>query len=186
MAFVSIFAPLPAQIAVLGACISILAGLFIAYVEQETERERQRAELLEKLQANARPSTIFSTCTAAFANSLADLRAKHPDAILRQFAVLKLASVIEQAVRSLAEGVITFASTERGGPSTSNFCRAPARRFTVQPLGKGGRLLRDQPDARACPYSFRRKARSCDRTDRHPPRQAVASNRRPPVSLICS
>jgi hypothetical protein len=33
MALVSTFAPLPAQLAVLGACVSILAGLFIAYVE---------------------------------------------------------------------------------------------------------------------------------------------------------
>ena len=35
MALVSTFAPLPAQIAGLGACISILAGWFIAYIEQE-------------------------------------------------------------------------------------------------------------------------------------------------------
>ena len=40
MALVSTFAPLPAQIAVLGACVSILAGLFVAYVEQEDQRER--------------------------------------------------------------------------------------------------------------------------------------------------
>ena len=112
MALVSIFAPLPAQIAVLGACISILAGLFVAYVEQEAERERQRAELLEQLQvpiALAPEHDLFDLYSA-FANSLAGL-AKHPDPILRQFAILKLASVIEQ-VRSLAEGVIVFTSTE--------------------------------------------------------------------------
>src|SRR5205085_4056411 len=50
MGLVSTFAPLPAQVAVLGACVSILAGLFVAYVEQEDERERRRADLLEKLQ----------------------------------------------------------------------------------------------------------------------------------------
>lgn len=112
MALVSIFAPLPAQIAVLGACISILAGLFVAYVEQEAERERQRAELLEKLQvpiALAPEHDLFGLYSA-FANSLAGL-AKHPDPILRQFAVLKLSSVIEQ-VRSLSEGVINFIGTE--------------------------------------------------------------------------
>src|SRR3982074_3339019 len=53
MALVSTFAPLPAQIAVLGACISLLAGLFVAYVEQDAEREQRRAELLEKLQVPA-------------------------------------------------------------------------------------------------------------------------------------
>jgi hypothetical protein len=49
MALVSAFAPLPAQIAVLGSCISILAGLFVSYVDQEEERERRRSDLLEKL-----------------------------------------------------------------------------------------------------------------------------------------
>ena len=43
MALVAAFAPLPAQIAVLGSCVSILAGLFVAYVEQEDVRERRRA-----------------------------------------------------------------------------------------------------------------------------------------------
>ncbi len=48
-ALVSLFGPLPARIAVLGAFVSILAGLFLSYVEQEDERERRRAELLEQL-----------------------------------------------------------------------------------------------------------------------------------------
>ena len=47
---------------------------------------------------------------SAFANSLAGL-AKHPDPILRQFAVLKLSAVIEQ-IRSLSEGLVTFTGTE--------------------------------------------------------------------------
>ncbi len=112
MVLVSTFAPLPAQIAVLGACISILAGLFLAYVEQDADREQRRAELLEKLQVPVAlaPEHDLFDLYSAFANSLAGL-AKHPDQILRQFAVLKLALVIEQ-VRSLAEGVITFTSTE--------------------------------------------------------------------------
>lgn len=112
MALVSTFAPLPAQIAILGATVSILAGLFVAYVEQEAEREQQRAELLEKLQVPVAlaPQHDLFDLYSAFANSLAGL-AKHPDPILRQFAVLKLSSVIEQ-VRSLSEGVITFTGTE--------------------------------------------------------------------------
>ena len=35
MALVTTFAPLPAQLAVLGAFISILGGLFVSYLEQE-------------------------------------------------------------------------------------------------------------------------------------------------------
>src|SRR4051812_12388276 len=35
MAVVAAFAPQPAQIAALGSCVSVLAGLFVAYLEQE-------------------------------------------------------------------------------------------------------------------------------------------------------
>ena len=49
MALVCIFASLSAQLATLGACVSILAGLFVSYVGQEDRRERRRGELLEKL-----------------------------------------------------------------------------------------------------------------------------------------
>jgi hypothetical protein len=37
MALVSVFAPLPAQVAVLGALVSVMAGLFLSYLEQENE-----------------------------------------------------------------------------------------------------------------------------------------------------
>src|SRR4051812_17489131 len=90
MALVSTFTPLSAQVAVLGACVSILAGLFVAYVEQEDERERRRAELLEKLQvpiALAPEHELFDLYSD-FARSLVAL-AGHSDPVLRQFAVLK-------------------------------------------------------------------------------------------------
>src|SRR5947207_15882050 len=61
-ALVSTFAPPPAQIAVLGSTVSILAGLFVAYVEQEDARERSRAELLDTLRVPlklAREPDIF-------------------------------------------------------------------------------------------------------------------------------
>jgi hypothetical protein len=47
MALISAFGPLPAQIAVLGAFISILGGLFLSYLEQNDQREEERAEALE-------------------------------------------------------------------------------------------------------------------------------------------
>jgi hypothetical protein len=49
MALVGAFAPLPAQIAVLGALVSILGGLFVSYMQQERDRDRQRNEVLERL-----------------------------------------------------------------------------------------------------------------------------------------
>ena len=67
MALVATFAPVPAQVAVLGACVSILAGLFVAYAEQEEARERRRAELLERLRIPWRwpVSTNSSTSTVS-------------------------------------------------------------------------------------------------------------------------
>ena len=45
MALVATFAPLPAQLAVLGAFVSILGGLFVSYLEQEENRDRRRTEV---------------------------------------------------------------------------------------------------------------------------------------------
>lgn len=112
MALVSSFAPLPAQIAVLGSCISILAGLFVSYVDQEEERERRRAALLEKLRipvALAPEHDLFDQYSG-IADSLSELAKQH-DPVLRRFSLLKLASVSEQ-VKSLARGIVIFSSTE--------------------------------------------------------------------------
>src|SRR5262249_9722952 len=50
MALVCAFGPPPAQLAVLGAAVSTLAGLFLSYLDQEELRDRRRSEVLEKLQ----------------------------------------------------------------------------------------------------------------------------------------
>lgn len=112
MALVSTFAPLPAQLAVLGACVSILAGLFIAYVEQEDLRERRRTALLETLRiplALAPQHDLFDQY-CAFAGALDEL-ATQPDPVLRRFALLKLVSLSEQ-VGQMARGTVVFSSTE--------------------------------------------------------------------------
>ncbi|HYT87564.1 MAG TPA: hypothetical protein VEL76_02490, partial [Gemmataceae bacterium] len=112
VALVSTFAPVPAQVAVLGACVSILAGLFVAYAEQEEARERRRAELLERLRiplALAPEHKLFDQY-CVIAEALAGL-ARQPDPVLRQFALVKLASIAGQ-VQSLAQGTVVFTSTE--------------------------------------------------------------------------
>src|SRR3954452_13920521 len=71
-ALVSAFAPEPAQIAVLGSTVSILAGLFVAYVEQEDAREKSRFDLLGTLRvplALATDADLFDRF-AAFGESL--------------------------------------------------------------------------------------------------------------------
>jgi hypothetical protein len=112
MALTAVFAPLPAQIAAIGASISILIGLLVAYLEQDDERERRRARLMEKLQipiALAPEHELFDQY-CAFASALAEL-AKQPDPLLRDLALNKLASITEQ-MNSLAKGQVVFSGTE--------------------------------------------------------------------------
>src|SRR4051812_29907304 len=90
MALVSAFGPLPAQLAVLGAFISILGGLFLSYLAQDEQRERQRSELLEQLSlplALAADQDLYAQYLAISRglNSLG----QQSDPILRQIALLK-------------------------------------------------------------------------------------------------
>src|ERR1700679_1399796 len=49
MAAVSIFGGLSSQMAMLGAFISVLGGMFLSYLGQADDREKQRAEMIESL-----------------------------------------------------------------------------------------------------------------------------------------
>lgn len=112
MALVCALAPLPAQLAVLGGLLSILGGLFLSYLEQEEERERRRAELLERLAVplSLAPEHELYDQYLAFCRALTDL-AEQADPILREIAVLKLSSVNGQ-IESLAGGTVVFSGTE--------------------------------------------------------------------------
>ena len=59
VSLVCAFAPLPAQIGVLGSCVSMLCGLFVSYVEQEEKRENRRMEVLRRLRTC--PKTDLAT-----------------------------------------------------------------------------------------------------------------------------
>lgn len=112
MALVCAFGSLPAQLAVLGAFISILAGLFLSYLEQEEERERRRNEVLEELAVplTLAPEHDLYDQYLAICTTLTEL-AGNSDPILREIAVLKLASVTGQ-LDALAGGTAVFAGTE--------------------------------------------------------------------------
>jgi threonine/homoserine/homoserine lactone efflux protein len=49
MGLVAAFGALPAQLAMLGCFVSIVGGLFLAYLGQEDERDRQRNAAIESL-----------------------------------------------------------------------------------------------------------------------------------------
>lgn len=112
MALVMVFAPPEAQLAVLGAYVTILGGLLLAYMSQEADRDRRRAEQLDRLTVplTLAPEHDLFEQYLAVCQALTELAAQD-DPILKEYAGLKLASVAEQ-VRGLAGGVIEFAGTE--------------------------------------------------------------------------
>src|SRR5579863_9751267 len=97
MALVSALAPLPAQIPVLGAFISILGGLFLSFLEQDDERERHRNELIAKLSIPLSLSEDRELYAQYLSISRSlDAISHHANHILHDMAVLKLASVADQ------------------------------------------------------------------------------------------
>ena len=112
MGLVCAFAPIEAQIGILGVFVSILGGLFLSYLEQEAERERRRAELIERLTIPLSLATEHDIYLhyQAICKTLTDLT-KQSDPILREIAGLKLASIVDQ-LSPLADGTALFAGTE--------------------------------------------------------------------------
>jgi hypothetical protein len=125
MALVAVFGPVPAQLAVLGAFVSILGGLFLSYLGQEEERERQRAQMIESLSvplALARDPELFRQYQA-IARGLTAV-ATNADPILRRIALLKFASVAEQ-IDGLGDCRIVFSLTEAWRTVYEELLRSP-------------------------------------------------------------
>jgi hypothetical protein len=125
MALVCALTPFSAQLAVLGAFISILGGLFVSYLSQEDERERRRNQVIERL---AIPLTLASDHELyrqylAICRGLTKL-AGQADFILHDLALLKLASVAGQ-IESLAAGTVIFAGTETWRTVYEKILRSP-------------------------------------------------------------
>lgn len=125
MGLVTVYSPLSAQIAVLGSFVSIVGGLFLAYLAQEDTREKYRADAIESLAAPlalASDPELFqlyrSICDGLTAVS------RLPDPIMRDAAVQKLASVAEQ-VSGLAAGRVVFALTEGWRTVYERLLRSP-------------------------------------------------------------
>ena len=112
MALVSAFAPATAQVAVLGGLVSILAGLFLAFMQQDEERERRHNDTLQRLSfpLSLAPHHDLYDQYLAIGHALTEL-AQSGDPILREMACLKLASLTGQ-IESLAGGTVVFAGTE--------------------------------------------------------------------------
>jgi hypothetical protein len=111
-ALVAAFGTLPAQLAVLGSFVSIVGGLFLAYLGQSDEREKRRTEVIERLSVPLAlaPERDLYARYLAICGALTEL-AGRSDPILREIAGLKLDSVVDQ-LQTLAGGTALFAGTE--------------------------------------------------------------------------
>lgn len=112
MALVAAMGPPEAQLGMLGALVSILAGLLFSYFEQDETRERRQAELLTQLAvpvALAADRELYDQYLG-FSEALSRL-AMQSDPILREIAALKAASM-RQEITSLADGTVVFSGTE--------------------------------------------------------------------------
>ena len=101
-----------AQLGMLGALVSILAGLFFSYVEQDEQREQRQTELLTQLSvpvALAADRELYDQYLG-FCDALSRM-AMQSDPILREIAALK-ASSMRQEITSLADGTVIFSGTE--------------------------------------------------------------------------
>jgi hypothetical protein len=155
MSLVCTFAPVPAQVAALGASLSILSGLFVSYMEQEEERERRLAALLEQLKvplALAPEHELFEKYDA-FAAALSDL-AKQIDPVLRQYALRKLASITEE-VRSLASGRVVFSTTETWRTVYEDLLQSPElKNYRSVAWVKNRAYWQDQPGRQSMRVNF--------------------------------
>jgi hypothetical protein len=155
MALVCGFGPLPAQIAILGAFISILAGLFLSYLAQDDQRERQRCEVIERLAVplSLAPDRELYAQYLAICQALTALAGKD-DPILRQTALLKLASVVSQ-VQSLAGGTIVFSLTESWRTVYEQLLRSPGiRKYRSVAWVKTADYWEDPPGRQSMQVNF--------------------------------
>jgi hypothetical protein len=112
MGLVAAFGTPAAQLAMEGCFVSVFGGLFLAYMGQDEERERQRNTVLESLStplALAADPELFQIYQSLCEGLKAV--ARQPEGILRDTAVQKLVSVTGQ-VADLATGRIEFFLTE--------------------------------------------------------------------------
>ena len=155
MALVSIFGPLPAQIALLGAFVSILGGLFLSYLAQDDQREQQRAEAIERLAVplSLAPDRELYEQYLAICHGLTELAGKE-DPILRQIALVKLASISAQ-VEALAKGTVVFTLTESWRTVYEQLLRSPdIRKYYSVAWVKTADYWQDSPGRQSMQVNF--------------------------------
>ncbi len=155
MALVSAYGPLSAQLAMLGAFVSIVGGLFLSYLGQEEQRERDRAASIECLSVPlslASDRELFlryqEICRALTALS------QRRDPILRRIALLKFASVVEQ-IDGLSAGRIVFSLTEAWRTVYEELLRSPdVRQYRSVAWVRSPKYWQDGPSKQSLRVNF--------------------------------
>ena len=155
MALVSLFAPLPAQVAVLGTLVSMLGGLILDRMRQDDERERHLRGLLSRMSVPLAlaPDAELMARYGAICEGLAAL-AEQDDPVLREAALLKLSSLASQ-VSSLAAGIIVFESTEAWRTVYDVLLRSrDVREYRSAAWVRSPEYWQDQPGRRSMEANF--------------------------------
>jgi hypothetical protein len=155
MAIVSVYGPLSAQLAILGAFISILGGLFLSYLGQEDQREKDRAAVIQSLSVPlslASDRELFQLYQE-IAQGLTAL-SKRSDPILRRIAMLKLVSVSEQ-IGGLASGRIVFSLTEAWRTVYEELLKSPdQKQYQSLAWVRNLKYWQDEPGKRSMQVNF--------------------------------
>lgn len=155
MAVVSIFGGLSSQLAMLGAFISVLGGLFLSYLGQADDREQERARMIESLSV---PLTLASAPELfqryqEICRSLTSL-SQQTDPILHRIAIFKLASVAEQ-IGGLAAGKAVFALTEAWRTIYEELLRSPdVKQYRSVSLVRTAKYWQDEPGQQSMRVNF--------------------------------
>ncbi len=155
MALVCTFAPIPAQLGMMGAWLSIFAGLVLAFIQQENAREKRIAVALQRLRipmAVAPHERLFEQY-GQIADVFSEL-VRQSDPVLQKFVQLKLSSITEQ-MRFLAGGKIVFSSTESWRTVYEQILRSPQLKtyFSVSWV-KSEEYWQDQPGRTSMRLNF--------------------------------
>ncbi|HLN31746.1 MAG TPA: hypothetical protein VK395_28660 [Gemmataceae bacterium] len=155
MAVVAVLGPPAVQLAVLGAFISILGGLFLTYLGQEDQRERQRANVIESLSVPlslASDPELFQQYQEISRGLIAV--AKDADAVLRQIALLKFASLAEQ-IDGLVDRKIVFAMTEEWRTVYEQLLTSPdVRQYRSIAWVRSSEYWQDEPGRQSMRVNF--------------------------------
>jgi hypothetical protein len=177
MTLVCVFAGAPAQLAVLGALVGILGGLFLSYLDQEEARDHRRNVVLERLAVplTLAPEHDLYTQYLAFCKTLTDLANQTDPLPPRDRSPQTRFGELADRVVSPWDGRV------RRNRDVAGSLRSAPRRHRSPGIPVGG-VGPEQGLLAGCPRPAEHEgqlrggpSRGAGRADRHPPGRPVAA-----------